>query len=86
MVLTTLLRVLLFFLFLFVSAPCLCGTTGCSTKTGLYCYSEASECKKTKFTTLCAVRNGLATNSGPCKCGKVDCDINSGKANGKRGF
>ena len=53
----------LFSLFLPVnSAPCLCGRTGCTAASGLFCYSEGWLCS-TAAITVCPVTDGSTPNS-----------------------
>ncbi len=48
------------------NAPCLCGTSTCTTSTGYYCTSSQNKCA---IGPPCANTNGLVNNNAPCACG-----------------
>ena len=60
------------------AAPCLCGGTGCTAASGLFCYAEISQCSTTIFSNLCPIRDGSAANSVACTCGSVECTTSTG--------
>lgn len=62
------------------SAPCLCGATGCTIISGLYCISATNTCSKG---TICSNKNGILANDVACQCGinpdvAVSCNIYNG--------
>ena len=51
---------------------CLCGGTGCTAASGLYCDSSLGACGTAPITT-CANTDGSSANSVTCMCGNVVC-------------
>ena len=57
------------------SESCACGTSVCTSATGLFCLASLSTCN-TKI--MCSVSDGSSINSGNCACGTSDCDASTG--------
>ena len=57
------------------TAPCLCGETGCTPASGLFCNSSTSTCSRGG---PCTNTNGFALNTIACACGSVACNSFNG--------
>ena len=57
------------------NAPCLCGTSGCTSTTGYYCDSTYNQCAAVP---VCTSTDGTTDNNAACLCGTTSCTSGSG--------
>ena len=56
---------------------CFCGSTLCTSTTGLYCFAVANLCE-TRAHLDCTIEYANASNSNGCKCGTNSCTATTG--------
>ena len=56
---------------------CTCGSSDCTTLTGLYCYKDGNQCSADVI-PVCDIVDGSSLNAGACTCGTSECDATKG--------